>query len=76
MLYDLEDIYGDLMSMYQPPEYDEVPIPEREYQLENLKSTDNFHNFLKFSNIYSAISVTRVGAIDSYITNEEMKRLI
>lgn len=37
LLYDLEDIYGDLMSMYQPPEYDEVPIPEREYQLENLK---------------------------------------
>jgi fructokinase len=46
------------------------------YQLENLKSTENFHNFLKFSNLYSAISVTRVGAIDSYITNEEMKRLI
>jgi fructokinase len=46
------------------------------YQLENLKSTENFHNFLKFSNLYSAISVTRVGAIDSYITKEEMKRLI
>lgn len=46
------------------------------YQLENLKSTEKFHNFLKFSNVYSALSVTKVGAIDSYLTYEEMKRLI
>ena len=46
------------------------------YQLENLKSTDKFHNFLKFSNVYSALSVTKVGAIDSYLTYEEMKRFI
>ena len=46
------------------------------YQLENLKSTENFYNFLRFSNLYSAISVTKKGAIDSYATYEEMKRLI
>ena len=44
------------------------------YQLKDLKSTENFHNFLNFSNIYSAMSVTKVGAIDSYLTYQEMKK--
>jgi hypothetical protein len=37
LLYDGNALYGDLMLKYPKPEYDEVPIPEKEYELLNLK---------------------------------------
>lgn len=37
LLYDANALYGDLMLKYPKPEYDEVPIPEKEYKLLNLK---------------------------------------
>ena len=46
------------------------------YCLSNYKSKDNLGDILNFANKYSALSVTKKGALDSYLSINEMKRII